>query len=56
MQIPRRVDYGLRAVIYLSVRGRKKCCSMTEIAKQQEIPKKLLENHSRFNALRPYQI
>ena len=43
MQIPRRVDYGLRAVIYLSVRGRKKCCSMTEIAKQQEIPKKLLE-------------
>jgi Rrf2 family protein len=43
MQIPRRVDYGLRAVIYLSVRGREKCCSITEIAKQQEVPKKFLE-------------
>jgi Rrf2 family protein len=43
MQIPRQVDYGLRAVIYLSVRGPKKCCSITEIAKQQEVPKKLLE-------------
>jgi Rrf2 family protein len=42
MQIPRRLDYGLRAVIYLSVRG-KKCCSITEIAKQQEVPKKFLE-------------
>jgi len=43
MQIPRRVDYRLRAVIYLSVRGREKCCSITEIAKQQEGPKKFLE-------------
>jgi Rrf2 family transcriptional regulator, iron-sulfur cluster assembly transcription factor len=42
MQIPRRVDYGLRAVIYLSVRG-EKCCSITEIAKQQEVPQKFLE-------------
>jgi Rrf2 family protein len=43
MQIPRRVDYGLRAVVYLSVRGREKCCSITEIAKQQEVPKTFLE-------------
>jgi Rrf2 family protein len=43
MQIPRRVDYGLRAVIYLSVRGREKCCSITETAKQQEVPKTFLE-------------
>ena len=42
MQTPRRVDYGLRAVIYLSVRGPEKCCSITEIAKQQEVPKKFL--------------
>ena len=42
MQIPRRVDYGLRAVIYLSVRG-EKCCSITEIAKQQEVSQKFLE-------------
>jgi Rrf2 family protein len=42
MQIPRRIDYALRAVIYLSVRDREKCCSITEIAKQQEVPKKFL--------------
>jgi DNA-binding IscR family transcriptional regulator len=34
MQIPRRVDYGLRAVVYLSVQDPRKCCSITEIAKQ----------------------
>jgi len=43
MQIPRRVDYGLRAVIYLSVQDPRKCCSITEIAKQQGAPKKFLE-------------
>jgi Rrf2 family protein len=43
MQIPRRVDYGLRAVIYLSVQDQEKCCSITEIAKQQGVPKKFLE-------------
>ena len=42
MQIPRRVDYGLRAVIYLSVRDPRKCCSITEIAKQYGVPKKFL--------------
>ena len=43
MQIPRRVDYGLRAVIYLSVQDPEKSCSITEIAKQQGVPKKFLE-------------
>ena len=43
MQIPRRVDYGLRAVIYLSGQDPEKCCSIAEIAKEQGIPKKFLE-------------
>jgi Rrf2 family protein len=43
MQIPRRLDSSLRAVIYLSVRGQEKGCSITEIAKQQEVPKEFLE-------------
>lgn len=43
MQVPRRVDYGLRAVIYLSTQDPEKCCSIAEIAKQQNVPKKFLE-------------
>jgi Rrf2 family protein len=43
MQIPRRVDYGLRAVIYLAAQDPEKCCSSAEIAKQQGVPKKFLE-------------
>jgi Rrf2 family protein len=43
MQISRRVDHGLRAVIYLSVQESRKCCSITEIAKKQGVPKKFLE-------------
>jgi Rrf2 family protein len=43
MQIPRRVDYGLRAVIYLSAQDPEKCCPIAEIAKEQGIPKKFLE-------------
>ena len=43
MQIPRRVDYGLRAVIYLSDQLPGKCCSIAEIAKHQGVPKKFLE-------------
>lgn len=43
MQIPRRVDYGLRAVIYLSGQDPGKCCSIAEIAKQQCVPRKFLE-------------
>jgi Rrf2 family protein len=40
--MPRRADYGLRAVLYLSVQDPQKCCSITEIAKQQGVPKKFL--------------
>ncbi len=43
MQIPRRVDYGLRAVIYLSGQDPGKCCSIAEIAEQQGVPRKFLE-------------
>src|SRR5512146_894570 len=43
MQVPRRVDYGLRAVIYLSDQDPGKCCSIAEIAKQQCVPRKFLE-------------
>jgi Rrf2 family protein len=43
MQIPRRVDYGLRAVIYLSGQAPEKCCSISEIAQQQGVPKTFLE-------------
>jgi Rrf2 family protein len=43
MQISRRVDYGLRAVIYLSGQNPDRCCSIAEIAKQQGVPKKFLE-------------
>ena len=43
MQIPRRVDYGLRAVIHLAGQELDKCCSIGQIAKQQGVPKKFLE-------------
>ncbi len=43
MQIPRRVDYGLRAAIYLSTQDPERSCSLTEIARQQGIPRKFLE-------------
>lgn len=43
MQIPRRVDYGLRAVIYLSNQDLGRSCSLTEIARHQIVPKKFLE-------------
>lgn len=43
MQIPRRVDYGLRAVIYLSNQDRERNCSLGEIAKEQGVPRKFLE-------------
>ena len=43
MQIPRRVDYGLRAAIYLSTQDPDRSCSLAEIAKQQGIPRKFLE-------------
>jgi Rrf2 family protein len=43
MQIPRRVDYGLRAVIYLAEQQPEKCSSIAEIAKHQGVPRKFLE-------------
>jgi Rrf2 family protein len=43
MQIPRRVEYGLRAVIYLAGQEPNRCCSITEIAQQQGVPKNFLE-------------
>lgn len=43
MQIPRRVDYGLRAVIYLSGQEPARCCSIGEISKEQGVPRKFLE-------------
>ena len=43
MQIPRRVDYGLRAVIYLSTHDPERSCSTAEIALHQGIPRKFLE-------------
>jgi Rrf2 family protein len=43
MQISRRVDYGLRAVIYLSGQYPNNCCSIAEIAKRQGVPRKFLE-------------
>lgn len=43
MQIPRRVDYGLRAVIYLSDQQAGKCSTIAEIAKHQGMPRKFLE-------------
>jgi len=43
MQIPRRVDYGLRAVIHLSEQEPGKCSSIAEIARHQGMPKKFLE-------------
>lgn len=43
MQIPRRVDYGLRAAIYLSTQAPDRSCSLAEIAKHQGVPRKFLE-------------
>ncbi|MBI2985272.1 MAG: Rrf2 family transcriptional regulator [Deltaproteobacteria bacterium] len=43
MQIPRRVDYGLRAAIYLSAQDPDRSCSLAEIARHQGIPRKFLE-------------
>ena len=43
MQISRRVDYGLRAVIYLSGQKPNACCSIAEISRHQGVPRKFLE-------------
>jgi Rrf2 family protein len=43
MQISRKIDYALRAVIYLTLRDDRRPCSVAEIAAQEGIPKKFLE-------------
>ena len=43
MQIPRRVDYALRAAIYLSHQDPERSCSLAEIARHQGVPRKFLE-------------
>lgn len=43
MQIPRKVDYGLRAAIYLSKQDPDRSCSLAEIAGHQGVPRKFLE-------------
>lgn len=43
MQISRKADYALRAVIYLSSQDREKSCSAAEIAAYQSVPQKFLE-------------
>lgn len=43
MQISRKIDYALRAVIYLTLRNDRRPCSVAEIAAQEGVPKKFLE-------------
>ena len=43
MQIPRKVDYGLRAAIYLSTQDPARNCSVAEISERQGVPRKFLE-------------
>jgi Rrf2 family protein len=43
MQISRKVDYALRAIIYLSLQTDGQPISVKEIASQRQIPRKFLE-------------
>jgi Rrf2 family protein len=43
MQVSRKVDYALRAVIYLTLRSDRRPCAVAEIAAREGIPKKFLE-------------
>jgi len=43
MQISRKVDYALRAIIYLSVQKDGRPVSVKEIASRRRIPRKFLE-------------
>lgn len=43
MQVSRKVDYALRAAIYLAYQNDRRPCSVTEIAAREAIPKKFLE-------------
>ena len=43
MQVSRKVDYALRAAIYLAYQNDRRPCSVAEIAAREAIPKKFLE-------------
>ena len=43
MQVSRKVDYALRAAIYLAYQSDRRACSVAEIAAREGIPKKFLE-------------
>ena len=43
MQVSRKVDYALRAAIYLAYQSDRQPCSVAEIAAHEAIPKKFLE-------------
>ena len=43
MQVSRKVDYALRAVIYLSMQKGGRCVPVKEIATRRRIPRKFLE-------------
>lgn len=43
MQVPRKVDYALRAAIYLAAQDPEKNCPTAEIAENQRVPRKFLE-------------
>ena len=43
MQVSRKVDYALRAAIYLAYQSDRRPCSVAEIAAREAIPKKFLE-------------
>lgn len=43
MQVSRKIDYALRAVIYLTIRSDRRPCSVAEIAAREGVPKKFLE-------------
>jgi Rrf2 family protein len=43
MQVSRKVDYALRAVIYLSLQGENRPVPVSEIASSRRIPRKFLE-------------
>lgn len=43
MQVSRKIDYALRAVIYLTAQNDRRPCSVAEIATRERIPKKFLE-------------
>ena len=43
MQISRKIDYALRAMIYLVLQNERRPCSVAEIAAREGVPKKFLE-------------